>query len=180
MTKGSFDVVIRDCLTRFSPIGQQKIYLVTFLSFTTWVPRPHTHTCQLTSFLDTMSKLFTSSEPRSLGWCHLMRLGTLNWRTRRNISQLHLQLWWQIFNNLVRPQLNKQVSSSENTNLVCLETVTSADYMETPPSPEKRPPPVDTRQNWESGTPDCLGSASFENILKKIDQTIKDRENQAK
>lgn len=97
-------------------------------------------------------------------------------------SQLHLQLWWQIFNNLVRPQLNKQVSSSENTKLVCLETVTSADYMDTPPSPEKRlpPPPVDTRQNWESGTPDYLGSASFENILKKIDQTIKDRENQAK
>ena len=30
-------------------------------------------------------------------------------------SHLHLKLWWQIFNNLVRPQLNKQVASSENT-----------------------------------------------------------------
>lgn len=78
-------------------------------------------------------------------------------------SHLHLKLWWQIFNNLVRPQLNKQVASSENTvsckmsgilqeiltklfqNLVCLETVTSADYMDTPPSPDKRPQPVDTR-----------------------------------
>merc|ERR1712029_704942 len=57
-------------------------------------------------------------------------------------SHLHLKLWWQIFNNLVRPQLNKQVASSENTNLVCLETVTCADYMDTPPSPDKRPQPV--------------------------------------
>jgi len=95
-------------------------------------------------------------------------------------SHLHLKLWWQIFNNLVRPQLNKQVASSENTDLLCLETVTSSDYMDTPPSPDKRPQPVDTRLSWESGTPDYLGSASFENILKKIDQTIKDRENQAK
>merc|ERR1712029_485786 len=82
-------------------------------------------------------------------------------------SHLHLKLWWQIFNNLVRPQLNKQVASSENTNLVCLETVTSADYMDTPPSPDKRPQPVDT-QSWESGTPDYPAQLALRIFLRKL------------
>lgn len=53
----------------------------------------------------------------------------------------HLQLWWQIFNNLVRPALNKSAElSRDKTVLSCLNTVTSSGYMETPPSPTSLPP----------------------------------------
>merc|ERR1711971_630737 len=48
-------------------------------------------------------------------------------------THLYLKLWWQIFNNSVRPLLNRAVPS--NSGLVCLGTVTSADYMASPPSP---------------------------------------------
>lgn len=88
----------------------------------------------------------------------------------------HLQLWWQIFNNLVRPALNKSAElSRDKTVLSCLNTVTSSGYMETPPSPTSLPP-ADNRGNWESGSPDYMGSASFTNILKKIDKTLDEEE----
>ena len=32
------------------------------------------------------------------------------------------------------------------------------------------------RGNWESGSPDYMGSASFNNILKKIDKTLDEEE----
>ena len=64
-------------------------------------------------------------------------------------SHDHLKLWWQIFNNNVRPQLNKSLvmtgSSEEQGSLACLETVTSAAYMDTPPAPAPAPPPSDNR-----------------------------------
>jgi len=97
----------------------------------------------------------------------------------------HLQLWWQIFNNQVRPLLNQNVSSgpgasSNKTVLSCLNTVTSAGYMDSPPSPTSRPEPSalpsDSRQNWEAGSPDYMGSASFNNILKKMDRTLDEEE----
>ena len=56
-----------------------------------------------------------------------------------------------------------------------METVTSCDYMETPPEPGHNIGPSDTRQAWECGSPDYMGTASFENILKKIDKTIKEK-----
>ena len=61
----------------------------------------------------------------------------------------------------------------------CLGAVTSADYMDTPPPPGPAPAPAqaapDTRQAWECGSPDYMGTASFENILKKIDKTIQEK-----
>ena len=36
------------------------------------------------------------------------------------------------------------------------------------------------RQSWECGSPDYMGSASFENILKKIDSTIKEKKEEEK
>ena len=52
----------------------------------------------------------------------------------------HLQLWWQIFNNLVRPGLNKSAESSrDRTVRSCLATVTNSGYMESPPSPPSLP-----------------------------------------
>jgi len=83
----------------------------------------------------------------------------------------HLQLWWQIFNNLVRPVLNKTAETCDKTVLSCLNTVTSSGYMETPPSPTSFPT-ADSRINWESGSPDYMGSASFGNILKKMGKTL--------
>ena len=32
------------------------------------------------------------------------------------------------------------------------------------------------RINWEAGSPDYMGSASFNNILKKIDKTLDEEE----
>ncbi len=31
---------------------------------------------------------------------------------------------------------------------------------------------VDRRERWEAGNPDYMGSASFDNILKKIDSSM--------
>jgi len=91
-------------------------------------------------------------------------------------SHTHLKLWWQIFNNSVRPQLNE---SAGTQGMRCLGAVTSADYMDTPPPPGPAPAPAqaapDTRQAWECGSPDYMGTASFENILKKIDKTIQEK-----
>jgi len=88
----------------------------------------------------------------------------------------HLQLWWQIFNNQVRPLLNRNVTST-NSVLPCLNTVTSSHYMDSPPSPTLPPSlPSDTRHNWEAGSPDYMGTASFTNILKKIDRTLDEEE----
>jgi len=36
--------------------------------------------------------------------------------------------------------------------------------------------PSDSRQNWEAGSPDYMGSASFTNILKKMDRTLDEEE----
>jgi len=93
---------------------------------------------------------------------------------------LHLQLWWQIFNNQVRPLLNRNVSTDSGAaELSCLNTVTSSDYMDRPPSPpcqSSYPQHSDSRQHWEEGTPDYMGSASFSNIQKKMDRTLDEEE----
>jgi len=95
-------------------------------------------------------------------------------------SHDHLRLWWQIFNNSVRPELNKTVVTNQSVNLVCMETVTSSAYMDSPPAPVPISAVTDTRQSWECGSPDYMGSASFENILKKIDSTIKEKQEEEK
>jgi len=101
-------------------------------------------------------------------------------------SHDHLRLWWQIFNNSVRPQLNKRpvtsrggAEGSRRSSLRCLDTVTSSVYMISPPAPGPPPPlPSDNRQSWECGSPDYMGTASFDNILKKLDKTIQDKESE--
>ena len=120
-------------------------------------------------------------------------------------THLYLKLWWQIFNNSVRPLLNRTVpSNSVSTTykqnritesqksheimdcsfqgLVCLGTVTSADYMASPPSPGPAvtQQPADSKESWECGSPDYMGTASFDNILKKIEKTIQDKESEGK
>jgi len=100
-------------------------------------------------------------------------------------SHDHLKLWWQIFNNSVRPQLNKSIvttgsgsSPVAGQQLACLDTVTSAAYMDTPPPPGPAPPPSDNSQAWECGSPDYMGTASFDKILQKIDKTIQEKQSE--
>ena len=61
--------------------------------------------------------------------------------------------------------------------LICLGTVTSAEYMDTPPGPA--PAPTDSKEAWECGSPDYMGTASFANILQKIEKTIQEKEKES-
>jgi len=88
----------------------------------------------------------------------------------------HLRLWWQIFSNEVRPVISKHSdkateggsSAGSMGSLSCLEKAArSESYSAHPP-----PPPQDSRSNWEDGKPDYKGTASFDKILSKIDQTM--------
>jgi len=104
--------------------------------------------------------------------------------TERHTSK-HLRLWWQIFNNEVKPVVSRHytenVDISEISDMApsCLGlTAMSPSYAAPPP-----PPPEDTslasdqtetarRKSWEEGKPDFEGTASFENIQAKIDKTM--------
>jgi len=87
-------------------------------------------------------------------------------------TQNHLQLWWQIFSTEVKPVLAKNCAVSLGPgNLItvpCMNSGMSSTYCSSPP-----PPPQDTRDAWEAGRPDYTGSASFNNIMEKIDKTLK-------
>jgi len=72
----------------------------------------------------------------------------------------HLQLWWNIFNADVKPKLNlKKVEEGGDLGLVSVGGASHQDH-------------IDQRENWEQGRPDYTGTAAFENILKKIGDTL--------
>jgi len=79
----------------------------------------------------------------------------------------HLQLWWQIFSTEVKPALAKNVVGKSSVQ--CMMSGMSSTYCSTPP-----PPPQDSRDSWEAGKPDYTGTASFSNIMEKMDKTMKD------
>jgi len=79
----------------------------------------------------------------------------------------HLQLWWQIFSTEVKPALAKNVAGRPSVQ--CMMSGMSSTYCSTPP-----PPPQDSRDSWEAGKPDYTGTASFSNIMEKMDKTMKD------
>eukprot|EP00092_Neocalanus_flemingeri_P010086 GFUD01010869.1.p1 GENE.GFUD01010869.1~~GFUD01010869.1.p1 ORF type:complete len:346 (+),score=100.07 GFUD01010869.1:63-1040(+) len=84
----------------------------------------------------------------------------------------HLTLWWQIFSTEVKPALAKNSSLPDNTNYIeqtlpCMSTAMGSTFISSPP-----PPPQDTREAWEAGTPDYTGTARFDNILEKINKTL--------
>merc|ERR1712106_549705 len=61
----------------------------------------------------------------------------------------HLKLWWQIFSSEVKPVLEKN-TEPDNTSLPCMiSSMMDSSYSSSPP-----PPSQDSRQAWESGTPD--------------------------
>jgi glycogenin glucosyltransferase len=92
----------------------------------------------------------------------------------------HLLLWWQIFSTEVRPLLAAKsvpVQNEAGKELPFMTVSLAPSYMSAPPPPPPPPlplpaGPVDTRESWEQGTPDYTGTAAFDNILKKIDETL--------
>jgi len=76
-----------------------------------------------------------------------------------------LRLWWQIYSTEVKPVLVS--SCTPSAPFIPQTSPISSSYCLAPP-----PPPVDTRESWEKGNPDYTGTAKFDNIIEKIDQTL--------
>jgi len=79
-------------------------------------------------------------------------------------TQAYLKLWWQIFTTEAKPSLAKNIAVGS-----FMSSGMSSTYCSSPP-----PPHQDTRDAWEAGRPDFTGTASFNNIMEKIDKTLKD------
>jgi len=77
----------------------------------------------------------------------------------------HHKLWWEIFNTCVRPSMGNNTGGLEGSHSVpCLAmSITHSLNLS---------PPEDSRDAWEAGTPDYGGTASFDNILEKINKTL--------
>jgi len=87
-------------------------------------------------------------------------------------TKQHLQLWWQLFSNEVKPILCQHAATkgpAEKFPYMSGNVGTS--YRSSPPPPPP-PLPTDSKADWESGSPDYTGTASFNNILKKMDETL--------
>jgi len=90
-------------------------------------------------------------------------------------SNKHLTYWWQIFHSDVR---GKQDPSQPAGNYSTLTHMTGhQQHMGPSHDPEAAASGAaggggDQRERWEVGQPDYMGSASFDNILRKIDSTM--------
>jgi len=82
-----------------------------------------------------------------------------------------LRLWWQIYSTEVKPVLFAACPSG--APFLPRSTISSS-YSVSPP-----PPPVDTRESWEKGRPDYSGTAKFDNIISKMDITLKSEPSKA-
>lgn len=88
----------------------------------------------------------------------------------------HLKLWWNIFSTQVHPRLGAKstfpvvkADIQPTAQSIAWDAVGSqGDGAVAGPSA----PPPDRREAWEQGTPDFSGTASFDNILKKIESTM--------
>jgi len=82
----------------------------------------------------------------------------------------HLKLWWQIFSTEVKPGLAKNIYvglAPGKATVPCMSSGMSSTYCSSPP-----PPPQDSKDAWEAGRPDYAGTASFTNIMEKIDKAL--------
>jgi len=84
----------------------------------------------------------------------------------------HLKLWWQIFSDSVKPVLDKSSPSFQNKAIPCFSSSIGNNSSSVGKSSSSGSTAVDTRESWEAGRPDYTGTASFSNILKKIDKTL--------
>jgi len=84
----------------------------------------------------------------------------------------HLKLWWQIFCSEIKPVLAKTISTDKGTGMAaipCMSSNMNSSYCSSPP-----PPKQDTKEEWDAGRPDYTGTASFTNIMDKMDRTLSD------
>jgi len=81
----------------------------------------------------------------------------------------HRALWWDIYSTEVAPRL--AIHQGEGASR--LEDRTGSCGPAPATSPSQPPVVQDSRESWEAGTPDYTGTASFPNILNKIEQTMK-------
>jgi len=88
-------------------------------------------------------------------------------------TAIYLRLWWQIFSTNVKPALTMNMGSGPNhsPSIHCMMSSANSVYCSPPP-----PPPKDTRESWEMGKPDFKGTASFSNIMEKMDHTMNKNE----
>jgi len=84
----------------------------------------------------------------------------------------HLRLWWQIFSTEVKPELAKNAGASGGPGHSMVPGMISGMSSRFCSAP---PPPQDTREAWEAGNPDYQGTASFSNIMSKMDKTLNDK-----
>lgn len=95
------------------------------------------------------------------------QIGQTEFHTRN-----HLQLWWQIFSNEIKPILDQTSAAVGSPKEYPFMSVSvGATFSSSPPPPPASP--RDSRDDWERGHPDYTGTASFSNILKKIDESLK-------
>lgn len=77
----------------------------------------------------------------------------------------HLQLWWSIFNTDVKPNLAQNKPDELKQAGEHFAPDVAAAWHGHGVS-------VDVKENWEQGRPDYTGTSAFENILRKIDDTM--------
>jgi len=87
-------------------------------------------------------------------------------------TRSHLQLWWQIYTHEVSPSLSNSGNGYQSFPSSGGPICSSYTSCPPPPLPPAPPTPKDKQSDWEKGSPDYTGTASFNNILKKIDETL--------
>ncbi|XP_045200204.2 glycogenin-1-like isoform X5 [Mercenaria mercenaria] len=85
-------------------------------------------------------------------------------------SQEFLQVWWNIFMDMVQPNLDP--SLREELTMIGLAGELATMTVHGAPSPATPLSDAQRKLNWERGQIDYLGQDSFENIQKKIDETL--------
>jgi len=84
----------------------------------------------------------------------------------------HVQIWWDIFVNRVKPVLSPECTGLAG-NLANLNiSELSVEYSGATASEISVPDETARKKNWESGQIDYLGTDSFDNIRKKLDDVI--------
>ena len=88
------------------------------------------------------------------------------------VNLKHVQLWWNIFIEAVQPKLSDDCAGlAANLSQLDLTPGSETNY----PGTSEEVAVVDIlgrRKAWESGRIDYLGTDAFENIQKRLDESI--------
>jgi len=84
-------------------------------------------------------------------------------------AQEHLKLWWNIFCSKVKPSLDL-AGKQPTAHGVVQEVMDSPSEAASGISVSTA---TDSREAWEQGRPDYAGTAAFDNIMKKMESTMR-------